>query len=1220
MDEDEDVVMKGGDLYRHLQEAGYHEFESFATTSFSESEGVENVEDGIIQGLCITVQKKFEVLWNYVTSKRWKQEKIQRVSAKAIQSSEVLTQDDLLILQHFQQEEEEEEEQQATKEGFSLWQVYSGVAGLMMLPAYLLRKGDCSNYSAFLATGTPFIAFILWTLTARLAAWWRTGKVEKMLQETFKVLQKGNQVATKATRLLQELDLVARGFVLAIGPPSSRPSRKWFNENLRQTTHTFLLTTSSFLFHLHQKIGPRSTLPHKSFVQSLFEENLKEELEEETMGTRHLKSLGRLVRLRTSAVAMEILNCLSVFQHQDYTSNLLKSLSSKVQDIEEASQNIEKNLSFAKTLWLREEEEKEEEKKRSASLVQERKNDVYIALHSLSLHMQAALWKMQQLEAKFEPSTFSANHCDDNNENYIQIKENSKSENHSDNLSSEFDSEVYNETQEQLNQIKGELEAASSCWEEAVSRVNRKFAQCSVVQSAPPFDSSQPYVDETVQECDSHPQKQSIPLFDIGDPVIHDEVFEIYVDKEYSKTTSDDHDQDFWEDHRKQRALMKNEKKQSKRVLKELETILVGRREMWEEREEKALKRQKEEVATNQNPKLEGDLTCQSTQKNSAQPIVTSIASTDNMGKSADGTESHSEVQVPLISTTQSEETEVSGNEEKLELYRKVKEELDHEESKRQTSASTLLSGTSKLTSQGRESREPFNVDIGAVVESNGAPKLLLQGENGNREREQIDVLNCNDYDRSKISALSKVKDVIAFRNDDVSEISSTHDDEQLNCLDNATSLIIRNGNKSDVTVGDFDNFNCRNSVSFTPPKEITGDNDRGNEVDSEEEQLANYYKIRKKLDMEENGNQENCEKKKTKIPLDWSTNNEGSECNVSEKAFDIEGNIVNTQSFPILAVNTSQKDDNKSLDVLSSTTSKEEMVDVSNDNNHDIVNSLNFFSNKSNVDSPVLGCEIPQSDLEKHKAIFSKVDDASQSKHNEKETLVAESGFETPMHNLSCKSTVSSPYSKGEPNLESCGDEPRRCDTSANNHSGTCTKENCNSSSIIAIKNRNMSNVMDDNCISRGNRITKCKNDVIHFAESANSSKNDVKELGGSSTVDEKESHKEVKKKDMIFSNEVESDEEEDGHKIDWSSIVSLPSSRHGKTLEDRMNFLASSLDTEVHGGGMTTMMGFTADLAAEAVALSGKIQSIGEQVTFGGLGEGEETFGNSDTDSEDN
>ncbi|XP_071525679.1 uncharacterized protein [Panulirus ornatus] len=299
--------------------------------------------------------------------------------------------------------------------------------------------------------------------------------------------------------------------------------------------------------------------------------------------------------------------------------------------------------------------------------------------------MQAALFRLQGLENKFESESTSVDCSQD-----LEWKK-------CEALPS------YEYVKEQLSAIKTELNSCQGCIEEAEVRVDRKYG----INNSEINPTLEHLNVSVVQKENTSPEvakKATIVLYDMEEPVVEDEVFEAFIDKEFCDRQREDSDDDFWNtDVRKERRMLKQQKEQGKRVLNELQPILMKRRKMWEQREDIALNRQLAKQGVNvdipqtteqkhMGPSLKREQALENLSKDIYDDKL-DICGQDRMEIQKKNTssfenisESHSNSPtLKILSTSDSpEEEEVEdSDEERLEVYRKLKMELDKDEMNR---------------------------------------------------------------------------------------------------------------------------------------------------------------------------------------------------------------------------------------------------------------------------------------------------------------------------------------------------------------------------------------------------------------------------------------------------------------------------------------------------------------------------------------------------------
>lgn len=271
-----------------------------------------------------------------------------------------------------------------------------------------------------------------------------------------------------------------------------------------------------------------------------------------------------------SAVLTELLLCVHeptmLYKLYDARSQLFSWWQISV--VRKDTMSLSKHLEYTKSFWMRNDSDETKPKDFEAKA-----KNVYLAVHSLSLHLQAALFRVQTLEKEFESESTSND-----------IPGDREHEN--------FETLSYEYCRKQLNAVKSELDSCRGCFEETEARLDNKY-KVHDNTSVPKVECSNDDITSQLNDKSQLKKKQTIVLYDMEKPVIEDEVFEAVIDQEYCDRKGEDFDDDFWNaDIRKERQLMKRQKKQGKRVLNELQPILVQRRKMWEEREMAALNKQ----------------------------------------------------------------------------------------------------------------------------------------------------------------------------------------------------------------------------------------------------------------------------------------------------------------------------------------------------------------------------------------------------------------------------------------------------------------------------------------------------------------------------------------------------------------------------------------------------------------------------------------------------
>ncbi|XP_060063827.1 vezatin-like isoform X2 [Ylistrum balloti] len=190
--------------------------------------------------------------------------------------------------------------------------------------------------------------------------------------------------------------------------------------------------------------------------------------------------------------------------------------------------------------------------------------ETYMAVHSLDLHLQAAWLRVRSLSSLLETHIdhSSAGHLDHGDEG------------HTDQLR-------VNDAYDKLRlQVKHELHACKACWEEGISRLE-KLEKVKVSKEANPLKT-----DAVSKEVQS--DVPPIPLFEMGDPIIEDQVFEAYITEDPVESY-----QNTWDEFitPEEKAKKKKEKQEAMRLLMELKSVISVRATEREIRENKALEK-----------------------------------------------------------------------------------------------------------------------------------------------------------------------------------------------------------------------------------------------------------------------------------------------------------------------------------------------------------------------------------------------------------------------------------------------------------------------------------------------------------------------------------------------------------------------------------------------------------------------------------------------------
>ncbi|XP_066961386.1 LOW QUALITY PROTEIN: vezatin-like [Macrobrachium rosenbergii] len=560
-EEDEEVIFQGSAIDQHLQSTGYADYESTQTASFyqeshcSAGGGKKKVEWLLVKDKMLDVI--LSLFWPLGLRKNF----YKRIVRNAYESK-LLISDDLLLLKHFIPHDF----LSTCQPGDHFWIMEIILwccrwlllcTGLCFCLIFIFWRDSTDWSIVFLML---IVTSVIWILSASWVLYKSSSEVNNFLS----VLQNSGGLVSKVLRFLLEEDLVSRGFVLVHGSSSfaSRNRRETpYCEGLRHALHSTLYSMLPVLHHAHNHLKTLTSC--YPCIRGLFDdfEEMDAELQEDaTEHLKFLKKLVTLVKLQISAVITQVILCASdveVFENLDKNFVSFCFLNG----IEKESALLLKHFTYAESFWQKDDESQEPS-------CEEKKSNVYLAIHSLSLHLQAALFKIQDLEKKFK---------------FYETK-NEKDSNLQDLLSYEF-------VKEQLNLIQSELNSCQGCLDETYARVDRKYSVREMETKKSDLDMPLNVEEDITTSVGT--RKAPIPLFDLEEPIIQDEVFEAYVDEEHNNQDRESND-DFWNTSAKEeRKKLKQQKEQGKRVISELQPLLNKLREVWEERETAALQRQK---------------------------------------------------------------------------------------------------------------------------------------------------------------------------------------------------------------------------------------------------------------------------------------------------------------------------------------------------------------------------------------------------------------------------------------------------------------------------------------------------------------------------------------------------------------------------------------------------------------------------------------------------
>lgn len=682
-EEDEDVVFEGSAIYQHLLDTGYTDFAPSQLMTLHHKENVR--EDDFSEnkkGTLDSLKEKWSRLHPAVLGTYMRELVGYKKIVECVTQSKLVNNDDWLVLEHFMPGGEQLHHTGSFAAPWTSWYkivLFIGFTSFLLSVPLVLYLA-CETWLGYLSLSIV-LTFPGIMIVEETSAFIRHLILTYNIKEFVLLMKETSTNASRSVRLLQEVDLITKGFVLAQGSiPATFSEESDFPQcfNLCSALISALNSLGQVLYQNHQYLGQCS--PEYPCMRQLFNKVEAPDFKRSGCNTEYITFLKKWVaitKLQLSAVLTELLLCVHKPLMLDKLYDMRNKLfsSSQVVVVKRETKFLRNNLEYTRSFWLR--DRQEEEKPTS---LEEKKKNVYIAIHSLSLHMQAALFRVQDLENKFESENVSNNFTQDFEQE------------HRNNLPS------YEYVREQLYALKTELDSCQGCLEEAEARADRKYGK-NDSELMPKLEHQHNTSDEVNNALLHDAKKSVIVLNDIEESVIEDEVFEAYIDEEYKVKQREDCDNDFWTtNNRKERQILKQQKAQGKRVLNELQPILIKRRKMWEQREMAALSRQhtkKAQTLKVESSKDEEDSKGEflnNLDDGSVMPEAQEVRmeqkvwEADILCKSrATGNylQSSQLKDINGCEPLQKDIEEIDSDEERLQEYRKLKHELDEDEKRR---------------------------------------------------------------------------------------------------------------------------------------------------------------------------------------------------------------------------------------------------------------------------------------------------------------------------------------------------------------------------------------------------------------------------------------------------------------------------------------------------------------------------------------------------------
>ncbi|XP_048239138.1 vezatin-like isoform X2 [Haliotis rufescens] len=610
-DLDEDVIFENSPLYQHLREAGVEGIDAEPVRINGKSTRQTEQEQAPVPPAVSRVSQICRKCFNFLYTllrkhKHQTDTEVQRYKDQVLstlRSSRVLVEDDQVFLQDFVGEEPAPPDSRRPSTSHRLWVklIFPSVLVPCMvayIAARLTDSGSPYSVTSDLVAGAVAVLGVVYGVVQgveyrRRRQYDRLYNMFTRCLDTFLSLL---TVTRKSLRLIQETELVARGFTLvsqktAVSQLDRKPSaatrrqcpqlRKCLFATSRAATLVLRQTTLK-LIHRHPLIPEIDSISHYLAGIALEdygpclqspqdEENsgpcLQSPQDEEDRGDKEervlyhltdgysvaaLKAMTELFHLHLSEFVRRLALCFSQnsqptdgdgsnpFDTIDLTSDLGRTLQTK-------ELSLRRLYDFHRSSPQGRQPKGRSPQNKCSSQTEE----FYIAVHSLDLHLQATISRVRDLASQLE----------------------SRLEDVPTNQQSESEHAANEKWVSFMAGIKAELEACKGCWDEGTSRLEKARKQVPKLEVPP---------DVALLKSES----RVIPFAEIGDPIIEDQVFEAYTDPDEVEPGSWS-----WEPilSPEEREKKKREKQEALRLLTELKSVISVRAQDREKREQIAL-------------------------------------------------------------------------------------------------------------------------------------------------------------------------------------------------------------------------------------------------------------------------------------------------------------------------------------------------------------------------------------------------------------------------------------------------------------------------------------------------------------------------------------------------------------------------------------------------------------------------------------------------------
>ncbi|XP_057242981.1 vezatin isoform X2 [Malurus melanocephalus] len=586
---DEEVVFENSPLYQYLQDLGHTDFEVCSATlqkaeqcAAVESQREQTVRAAQKPGILSKLVEFFRSWFPFPQYKK-NDDILHRLDVgfrfdtlRTILQQEVLLQEDVELIEFLDpsilsagQPKQQENRQLPTLRSLAtpnIWDVslfLAFVSTLVMFPSWWKE-------SSWLLCGLVLLAY------AVFRAWgtWRTAKLQMslrkyciQLEETVANSRAFTNLVRKALRLIQETEVISRGFTLVsaacpFNKAGQHPSqhliglRKAVYRSVRANFRASRLATLYMLknYPLNSESDNVTSyicvVPFKQLGLGLSEEQVSEEEAHNLTDGFSLPALKVLFQLwvgQSSEFFRRLVLLLSpanaspkpLVSPEQLPHHILSDVTQGLPHTHAAClEELKRSYEFYRYFETQHQSSLEwpaRTKQKSREL-----NSLQTAVRSLQLHLKALLNEVIILEDELEK--------------LVSTKE-----------TPELTTEAHQVLEQKLKFIQPHMQASNSCWEEAISQVEK-------------MSGKNPNKKGKIEVSCDNLQHTTVPLtqpaiyIENKDPIPEEQELEAYVD--YSDTDNEYKREDFYCFSQEERERQERERQESKRVLQELKSVL----------------------------------------------------------------------------------------------------------------------------------------------------------------------------------------------------------------------------------------------------------------------------------------------------------------------------------------------------------------------------------------------------------------------------------------------------------------------------------------------------------------------------------------------------------------------------------------------------------------------------------------------------------------------